>query len=41
MKNVLMGMRDKFLLRKSSVIETINDQLKNISQSEHLRHHSF
>ncbi len=41
MKNVLMTMRDKVLLRKRSVIETINDQLKNISQIEHSRHRSF
>lgn len=41
MKNVLMCMRDKILLRKRSVIETINDQLKNISQAEHSRHRSF
>lgn len=41
MKNVLMGMRDKILLRKRSIIETINDQLKNISQAEHSRHRSF
>lgn len=41
MKNVLMSMRDKILLRKRSVIETINDQLKNICQVEHSRHRSF
>lgn len=41
MKNVMMTMRDKILLRKRSVIETINDQLKNISQAEHSRHRSF
>jgi hypothetical protein len=41
MKNRLMTMRDKILLRKRSVIETINDQLKNISQAEHSRHRSF
>ena len=41
MKNVLMAMRDKILLRKRSVIETINDQLKNICQAEHSRHRSF
>lgn len=41
MKNVLMSMRDKILLRKRSVIETINDQLKNIAQAEHSRHRSF
>src|SRR5690606_34484703 len=32
---------DKILLRKRSVIETINDQIKNISQAEHSRHRSF
>ncbi len=41
MKNILMSMRDKILLRKRSVIETINDQLKNICQAEHSRHRSF
>lgn len=41
MKNVLMDTRDKILLRKRSVIETINDQLKNICQAEHSRHRSF
>jgi hypothetical protein len=41
MKNVMMTMRDKILLRKRSVIETINDQLKNICQAEHSRHRSF
>ena len=41
MKNVLMTMRDKILLRKRSIIETINDQLKNICQAEHSRHRSF
>lgn len=41
MKNVIMTMRDKILLRKRSVIETINDQLKNIAQAEHSRHRSF
>jgi len=41
MKNSLMTMKDKILLRKRSVIETINDQLKNIAQVEHSRHRSF
>jgi len=40
MKNKLMLMTDKLLLRKRSIIETINDQLKNISQIEHSRHRS-
>jgi len=41
MKNVLMELKDKILLRKRSVIQTINDELKNICQVEHSRHRSF
>lgn len=41
MKNRLMPLADKILLRRRSIIETINDQLKNISQIEHSRHRSF
>jgi hypothetical protein len=37
MKNRLMSFRDRILLRKRSVIETINDELKNICQIEHSR----
>ena len=40
MKNRLMSVRDRILLRKRSVIETINDELKNICQIEHSRHRS-
>lgn len=40
MKNSLMLMSDKILLRKRSVIETVNDELKNICQVEHSRHRS-
>lgn len=40
MKNKLMPLMDKLLLRKRAIIETINDQLKNISQIEHTRHRS-
>lgn len=40
MKNKLMDITDKFLLRKRAIIETVNDQLKNISQIEHTRHRS-
>jgi len=40
MKNRLMPVMDKILLRKRSVIESVNDQLKNISQIEHTRHRS-
>lgn len=38
MKNRLMLLSDKLLLRKRFIIETINDQLKNQSQIEHSRH---
>ncbi len=31
----------KVLLRKRAIIETINDELKNIAQVEHSRHRSF
>ena len=41
MKNSLMSMSDKILLRKRSIIETVNDELKNICQIEHSRHRSF
>jgi hypothetical protein len=40
MKNRLMDMTDKILLRKRSIIETVNDFLKNICQIEHSRHRS-
>jgi hypothetical protein len=38
MKNRLMPLLDKLLLRKRAIIETIIDQLKNICQIEHSRH---
>lgn len=40
MKNQLMLLSDKLLLRKRAIVETIIDQLKNISQIEHTRHRS-
>ena len=40
MKNRLMPLIDKILLRLRSLIETVNDQLKNISQIQHTRHRS-
>jgi hypothetical protein len=40
MKNRLLPLFDKLLLRKRSISETIHDQLKNISQIEHSRHRS-
>ncbi len=41
MKNCLHELKDKILIRKRSVIETINDELKNICQVENSRHRSF
>jgi hypothetical protein len=40
MANRLMPLYDKLLARKRSIIETINDQLKNISHIAHTRHRS-
>ena len=41
MKNALMLMHDKIMLRKRALIETVNDELKNICQIEYTRHRSF
>ena len=40
MRNRLVLLQDKLLTRKRFIIETIIDQLKNISQIEHTRHRS-
>jgi hypothetical protein len=40
MKARLMLYTDRLLLRRRAIIESINDQLKNISQIEHSRHRS-
>lgn len=40
MKNKLMDLGDKLLLRKRAIIESVNDFLKNICQIEHSRHRS-
>ena len=40
MKNKLVKLLDKVMLRKRALIETVNDQLKNIFQIEHSRHRS-
>jgi Transposase DDE domain len=40
MKNRLLLLFDKLMLRKRVLIETITDQLKNISQVAHTRHRS-
>jgi len=41
MKNSLMHLHDKIALRQRSIIETINDLLKNGCQIEHTRHRCF
>lgn len=41
MKGAIMSYADAVLLRKRSIIETVNDELKNICQIEHSRHRSF
>ncbi len=41
MKNRFLNLSDKLLLRKRAIIETVFDQLKNISNIEHSRHRSF
>ena len=40
MKNKLVNLEDRLLLRKRFIIETINDQLKNLCDIEHSRHRS-
>ena len=40
MKNKLVKLLVKVMLRKRALIETVNDQLKNIFQIEHSRHRS-
>ena len=41
MKGALMSVSDKLLHGKRAVIETINEELKNIAQTEHSRHWTF
>jgi hypothetical protein len=41
MKNALIHIYDKLMLRKRAVIESVNDILKNQCQIEHTRHRSF
>ncbi len=40
MKNRLVSLFDKIMLRKRAIIESVVDRLKNISQIEHSRHRS-
>lgn len=41
LKNVLIEMKNKILLRKKSIKETSNDQHKNTCNVKHSRHRSF
>lgn len=41
MKGALMSVSDKLFLRKRAIIESVNDELKNVAQVEHSRHRSF
>ena len=41
MKNSLMNLHDKILLRKRVLVEIVNDELKNVCQIEHTRHRSI
>jgi hypothetical protein len=41
MKPKVLATFDKLLLRKRCIIETINDQVKNIFDLEHSRHRSL
>lgn len=41
MKEKALSNEEKLLLRKRSVIETVNDELKNICHAEHTRHRSI
>ena len=34
------GLADKILVRKRAIVETVNDELKNMAQIEHSRHRS-
>ena len=38
---ILILFHDSVILRKRSIIETINDELKNMAQVEYSRHRSF
>jgi hypothetical protein len=41
MKNALMLLHDRIMLRKRALIESVNDELKNRCQIEHTRHRCF
>ena len=41
MRNSLVSVADKIILRKRALIETINEELKNIAQIKHFRNRFF
>lgn len=41
MKGAFVSASSRVLLRKRAIIETVNDELKNIVQIEHSRHRTF
>ncbi len=41
MKQAALSNEERFLLKKRSVIETVNDQVKNICHAEHTRYRSI
>lgn len=41
MKNLLMSIADKILLRRRALIEAVNDELKNYCTDRNSRHRSF
>lgn len=41
MKNVNLSQSDKILLRKRAIIESVNDELKNICKIQHTRHRAI
>jgi hypothetical protein len=41
MKNALMLLHDRIMLRKRALIESVNEELKNMCQIEHTRHRCF
>lgn len=40
MKNQSITPNDRILLRKKAIIESVNDELKNMGKLEHTRHRS-
>ena len=41
MEGALMSVSERLLVRKRAIIETVNNELKNIAQVEHSRHRCF